>query len=1184
MDTSASNDSNIYRYSHHAPSPSYVSIGTDITSSADSFYSAEEGSNHSNENEVFTNSPPQNIEPQSRFQAHSNQLPLSRASVASTASYAFSFSAYESAAEDDLEPDFSRHSRALSISTVTDHEIPAIAATSKKDSFSTNDNSPNPVKLSQNSEPRFSTSTQDDRRQTLLPSHLLQNTQQVESEVSDRPTQKSNGTTVTQFSSSSADIDSCSLSSQSTTDGSILPNTIESNNSFDFSLKSLPDFHLHKSSSDLKLAAGNSTNSAFSEIISQPNSVDPSIANVPSPKSTKPEESLLHTPQSVRKVKSSSPTLHHTDFYDAKKLGSHFTPKHSKIASSNSQDFVFNDNFDNTRSPWQIHQKSLSDEKTAFTSIPLSASSKSVAKSLSSGYLNQTLVASDSNTSNALNSTLSNSTSFSSTNANLTSISGSPSEFDFDFDFNDSNLSGHSPYSIRSRRYVQDSPHLKMQDQNSVLVNNFEEASPDHEKTERLNSDLPHNPNFKFNEEIINNKTHAPNLPPSVSCPPIPKESLKGESESFRPVRSSLLSETSCYSDTIPQAIVHPARKNMHHVYRSRSSFSDTVSPKSDSLYENDPSSPGSNIENDIYNKDGMNFSPDATQSETTPGSGNLKSSVVQVPVYSSPNIDSFSKFPYRNSQMPGKLSATSSPDTAEKAKFLYQPISAFVTTSDPNSTELEENSFPLQIINNNTTTYNSNTAKKINNNFFLDDAAIFSSSTPQAFFAATALQNPFTYPSNNLLFNTKLDTNTPANNLSNSPPSPTKPGSGNANSSSSLKFVRFNDSSLVSLMERKDVDDFYQDQSRSKSLPNINRHVIRKHSNDKLGVNSLRNSPRNIEFPSSPPMARNSSPNKSVSPTFALNTISNVDINNNTDTYNTIFNKNNGSGNNFETPTRESRASSKNSRYSQHSAISRHSRTSRNSRSSRNSQRFSKSSQHSQSSTSSLSSYLLNTQNLMQSMLRSHPSNSSLRQSLVSTADDIHEDFENYENTVMGSVNVTEPEEMIVTTKVSPVPVFAVQDAASSAILPNLPPTIAPPDAPIPRPQPAMLRKNSRDFDLSRHTFSGINLSNEDDANLAATARAANVITEKRSEKFGEKNEVIDEYGNVLCPPMLEWFLLFAFALFPLFWLLLACGVFDKAIGKVSKRTKIIALVLAIILFVAAIAGLIVGLAVGLT
>lgn len=37
MDTSASNDSNIYRYSHHAPSPSYVSIGTDITSSADSF-------------------------------------------------------------------------------------------------------------------------------------------------------------------------------------------------------------------------------------------------------------------------------------------------------------------------------------------------------------------------------------------------------------------------------------------------------------------------------------------------------------------------------------------------------------------------------------------------------------------------------------------------------------------------------------------------------------------------------------------------------------------------------------------------------------------------------------------------------------------------------------------------------------------------------------------------------------------------------------------------------------------------------------------------------------------------------------------------------------------------------------------------------------------------------------------
>lgn len=184
-----------------------------------------------------------------------------------------------------------------------------------------------------------------------------------------------------------------------------------------------------------------------------------------------------------------------------------------------------------------------------------------------------------------------------------------------------------------------------------------------------------------------------------------------------------------------------------------------------------------------------------------------------------------------------------------------------------------------------------------------------------------------------------------------------------------------------------------------------------------------------------------------------------------------------------------------------------------------------------------------------------------------------------------MGSVNVTEPEEMIVTTRGSPEAVMAIPATASGTILPGIPPAIAPPDAPvISRLQPAITRQGSRTFDPQRNTYSSIQLSSEDDANLAATARAANVITEKRSEKFTEKNEIIDEFGNVLCPPMLEWFLLFIFALFPILWLLLACGVFDKVIGKVSRRTKIIALVLAIALFVAAIAGLIVGLAVGLT
>lgn len=163
-----------------------------------------------------------------------------------------------------------------------------------------------------------------------------------------------------------------------------------------------------------------------------------------------------------------------------------------------------------------------------------------------------------------------------------------------------------------------------------------------------------------------------------------------------------------------------------------------------------------------------------------------------------------------------------------------------------------------------------------------------------------------------------------------------------------------------------------------------------------------------------------------------------------------------------------------------------------------------------------------------------------------------------------------------------------------------------------LPPPVAVNTRSKSHASKTVKQNYNRFSSGNEDEANLAATARAAQLINAKRaeldakdnsgnyyslfSEKFGSNNidadptspsasgPIVDENGDVLCPPTMEWFMLIFFTLFPLLWLFLACGGFDRVVGKVSRRTKIIAACLSTVLFLAAIAGLIIGLAVGLT
>lgn len=176
-------------------------------------------------------------------------------------------------------------------------------------------------------------------------------------------------------------------------------------------------------------------------------------------------------------------------------------------------------------------------------------------------------------------------------------------------------------------------------------------------------------------------------------------------------------------------------------------------------------------------------------------------------------------------------------------------------------------------------------------------------------------------------------------------------------------------------------------------------------------------------------------------------------------------------------------------------------------------------------------------------------------------------------------------------------------------------PTTLALASAPViqlPSPVAVNTRSKSHASKPVKKNYNRFSSGNEDEANLAATARAAQLINAKRaeldakgnsgnyyslfSEKFGSNNidadltspsasgPIVDENGDVLCPPTMEWFMLIFFTLFPLLWLFLACGGFDRIVGKVSRRTKIIAACLSTVIFIAAIAGLIIGLAVGLT
>lgn len=73
------------------------------------------------------------------------------------------------------------------------------------------------------------------------------------------------------------------------------------------------------------------------------------------------------------------------------------------------------------------------------------------------------------------------------------------------------------------------------------------------------------------------------------------------------------------------------------------------------------------------------------------------------------------------------------------------------------------------------------------------------------------------------------------------------------------------------------------------------------------------------------------------------------------------------------------------------------------------------------------------------------------------------------------------------------------------------------------------------------------------------------------------------DEDGNPVCNPTAETFLLCVFVIFPPLWLLMGAGFFDGLFGKVSTRSKMIAFVLSGAFFLMAIAGLVVGIVVGI-
>lgn len=152
---------------------------------------------------------------------------------------------------------------------------------------------------------------------------------------------------------------------------------------------------------------------------------------------------------------------------------------------------------------------------------------------------------------------------------------------------------------------------------------------------------------------------------------------------------------------------------------------------------------------------------------------------------------------------------------------------------------------------------------------------------------------------------------------------------------------------------------------------------------------------------------------------------------------------------------------------------------------------------------------------------------------------------------------------------------------------------------------------KPSTGLNLRRIDSDLFSIGSEDEANLEANARAAQFIDNKRSEIYSNSDNkhlslfsgtlshnlegsgasamssssgpIVDENGKVLCSPRVEVSMLVLFTLFPLLWLLLACGGLDRIVGKVSRKTRIIAACLAGTVFAAVVVGLAVGLSVSL-
>lgn len=128
---------------------------------------------------------------------------------------------------------------------------------------------------------------------------------------------------------------------------------------------------------------------------------------------------------------------------------------------------------------------------------------------------------------------------------------------------------------------------------------------------------------------------------------------------------------------------------------------------------------------------------------------------------------------------------------------------------------------------------------------------------------------------------------------------------------------------------------------------------------------------------------------------------------------------------------------------------------------------------------------------------------------------------------------------------------------------------------------------KRKRDLDfIERVSRPGNNPSavTLSDAELNATVEGARsfIDSEYQSSKTPKAFNKIKHYdsrGNPICSPSLEKFVLFAFVLFPPFWLLLGAGFFDMAFNPVSRKTKRIALALAGSTFFLAIVAAIIGL-----